>query len=197
MAIEHRDGFDGIRKAVDARIAGLKAMIREERERLRRMSEALAYASCDCAAAGEISRCEMRSCSLPRDIRVPPVEPRPPNLNAACLSFAAHVVLAVRDRFGGDAPRVYAAAKITRQAYSQIVSDETHKISKRTAVRFAFALRLTPAEAGELLKSAGYAFSNSLTEDFILQACLENNPPVWNLDDVNMLLREYRVDFQY
>jgi len=135
--------------------------------------------------------------ALPMNLPVPPVEPRPPNLHAVNLSFAARLVIAVRDRFDGDAPKVYAAARISRQAYSQIVSDETRPVSKRTAIRFAFALKSTPEEARLLLKSAGYAFSNSLTEDFILQACLEVNPPIWNLDAVNRLLREYRVDFQY
>lgn len=134
---------------------------------------------------------------LPENLNVPSVEPRPPNLKAANLSFAARLVIAVRDKFGGDAPRVYTAANVSRQAYSQIVSDETRSVSKRTAIRFAFALKSTPEEARILLKSAGYAFSNSQTEDFILQACLEVNPPIWDLDAVNQLLKEYRVDFQY
>ena len=128
---------------------------------------------------------------------VPSPSPRLPDLHAANLSFAARVLIAVRDKFSGDAPRVYHAAKVTRQAYSQIVSDETRPVSKRTAIRFAFALRSTPAEASALLKSAGYAFSNSLTEDFILQACLEANPPLWDLDAVNSLLAEYDVAYRY
>ena len=134
---------------------------------------------------------------LPENLPVPSVEPRLPNLHAANLSFAARLIIGIRDKFDGDAPKVYSAARISRQAYSQIVGDETRPVSKRTAVRFAFALKSTPEEARLLLKSAGYAFSNSLTEDFILQACLEVNPPIWDLDAVNQLLREYRVDFQY
>jgi len=137
------------------------------------------------------------SARLPDNLRVPPVGSRPPNLKAANLSFAARLVIAVRDKFGGDAPKVYVAANVSRQVYSQIVSDETRPVSKRTAIRFAFALKSTPDEARILLKSAGYAFSNSQTEDFILQACLEVNPPIWDLDAVNQLLKEYRVDFQY
>ena len=77
------------------------------------------------------------------------------------------------------------------------MSDETHRVDKKTALRFAFALRLTLEEAGNLLKSAGFAFSNANRRDCVLQACLEANPPVWNLADVNLLLREYRVDFQF
>ena len=151
-----------------------------------------------CAARPRMAR---RAIRVPRglleDVQVPSPDPRPPNLQAANLSFAARVVMAVRDRFGGDAPKVYAAARLTRAAYSQIVSDETHPVSKRTAIRFAFALQCDKDEARLLLKSAGYAFSNSKTEDFILQACLEMEPPVRDLEVVNRLLREYRVDFQY
>ena len=130
-------------------------------------------------------------------IAVPSVISRPPNLKAVNFTFAARVVIAVRDKFNGDAPAVYTAARITRQAYSQIVSDEMRPVSKRTAIRFAFALRFTKDEAVILLKSAGYAFSNSVTEDFIIQACLEVDPPIWDLDTVNMLLKEYQVDYQY
>jgi hypothetical protein len=131
------------------------------------------------------------------DVKIPRTEPRPPDLKAANLSFAARLVIAVRDKFNNDAPKVYTAANVSRQAYSQIISNEMRPVSKRTAIRFAFALKSTPEEAVILLKSAGYAFSNSLTEDFILQACLESNPPIWDLDTVNALLCEYKVRYQY
>ena len=144
-----------------------------------------------------IRRRAAKEARLPEGLRVPSPDPRPPHLNAVNLSFAARLVIAVRDKFSSDAPKVYAAAKVSRQAYSQIISDETRPVSKRTAIRFAFALKCTPEEAKRLLKSAGFAFSNSQTEDFILQACLEVNPPIWDLDAVNKLLQEYRVDFQY
>lgn len=206
--------FEKVREIVDARIAARAA----REERLLRIARAASAE--DGKGAGRAQLCTgpvdrrielSRACDspnrysivfgqiprLPENLPVPSVEPRPPNLKAANLSFAARVVIAVRDRFGGDAPKVYTAAKVTRQAYSQIVSDETHSVSKRTAVRFAFALHCDKDEARLLLKAAGYAFSNSQTEDFILQACLEVDPPIWNLDAVNELLKEYRVDFQY
>lgn len=47
---------------------------------------------------------------LPEGLPVPPVGPRLPNLNAANLSFAARLIIAIRDKFGGDAPRVYTAS---------------------------------------------------------------------------------------
>ena len=194
--------FKSVRAIVDAKIAA-----REERMRIRR--EAVHFEAeeiCCCETCAPIPRSEFRPRSmrkfameprLPEDLRVPSPDPRPPNLNAANLSFAARLIIAVRDKFNNDAPKVYTAAKVSRQAYSQIISDETRPVSKRTAIRFAFALKCTPEEAKRLLKSAGFAFSNSQTEDFILQACLEVNPPIWDLDAVNKLLQEYRVDFQY
>jgi hypothetical protein len=130
-------------------------------------------------------------------LEVPSSESHRPNLRAVNLSFAARVIIMVRDRFNGEASSVYLAANLSRQTYSQIISDETRPVTKRTAIRFAFALHSTPEEARLLLKSAGYAFSNSQTEDLILQACLEVDPPIWNLSLVNELLREYNVSFQY
>lgn len=128
---------------------------------------------------------------------LPDNRPHPPNLQAKNPSFSARIMLAVNDRFDGDAPSVYRAAKASRQTYSQIISDETHRVDKSTALRFAFALRLSLEEAGVLLKSAGFAFSSTDRRDCILQACLEADPPVWDLDVVNLLLKEYDVDFQF
>ena len=194
------DRIELLKSLIDAKIAARearKAAVRPLMAESAACGAGLVEVNC-CAALPRMAR---RAARVPRglleDVQVPSPDPRPPNLKAANLSFAARVVLAVRDRFGGDAPKVYAAARLTRAAYSQIVSDETHPVSKRTAIRFAFALQCDKEEARLLLKAAGYAFSNSKTEDFILQACLEMEPPVWDLEVVNRLLREYRVDFQY
>lgn len=169
-----------------------------ERKRvLRKSYKSVGRSSFSGTFLSQISRKIKRLDGFLSGIAVPSVISRPPNLKAVNLTFAARVVIAVRDKFNGDAPAVYTAARITRQAYSQIVSDETRPVSKRTAIRFAFALRFTKDEAVILLKSAGYAFSNSVTEDFIIQACLEVDPPIWDLDTVNMLLKEYQVDYQY
>ena len=194
------DRIELLKSLIDVKIAACEA----------RKASARPLMEADMACGGafpEVDRCAAlprmtrRARHVPRglleDVQVPSPDPRPPNLQAANLSFAARVVIAVRDRFGGDAPKVYAAARLTRAAYSQIVSDETHPVSKRTAIRFAFALQCDKEEARLLLKAAGYAFSNSKTEDFILQSCLEMEPPVWDFEVVNRLLREYRVDFQY
>jgi len=188
------DELSNVRALIEAKIAA-----REERLRAR-------IRSCDeevcCASLGGSrmsppeprSRC--RAGAMPI-LKPPSPTPHPPDLHAANLSFAARVVIAVRDKFGGDAPRVYKAAGVTAAAYSQIVSDETHRVSKRTAIRFAFALRLDPNGAALLLKSAGFAFSNSQTEDFVLQSCLETDPPIYDFGTVNELLNQYQVKYRY
>ena len=198
--------FAQVRAIIDARILAWRAVcerkLEARREAASMLAEECALPECACRDCrprrrGVLSNLTAKLARLPENLPVPSVEPRLPNLHAANLSFAARLIIGIRDKFDGDAPKAYSAARISRQAYSQIVGDETRPVSKRTAVRFAFALKSTPEEARLLLKSAGYAFSNSLTEDFILQACLEVNPPIWDLDAVNQLLREYRVDFQY
>ena len=111
---------------------------------------------------------------------------RTPDLNCANPSFAARLIIAVRDRFGGDAPSVYKAAHIDRKTYSAIVSNELRPVSKRTAVAFAFALRLTRDEADEFIQSAGYSFSMSILEDMVFTACLEAG--IYNWEKVNEIL---------
>ena len=70
-------------------------------------------------------------------------------------------------------------------------------MTKRTAIRMAFALRLTLPEAEELLAAAGYAFSEAIAEDVILKACLAAKPQVLDFADVDALLEKYEVDYRY
>ena len=117
---------------------------------------------------------------------MPENKPRKPNLHAANLSFAARVIIWVRDRYANNAPAIYKAAYLSRKTYSAIISDENHVVSKRTAIQLAFALRLTREEADLLLHAAGYHLSRSVVEDMIFDACLEAN--IYNLEDVNHFL---------
>ena len=135
---------------------------------------------------GLFSRC--RDAALPT-IDLPENKPRKPNLHAANLSFAARVIIWVRDRYANNAPAIYKAAYLSRKTYSAIISDENHVVSKRTAIQLAFALRLTREEADLLLHAAGYHLSRSVVEDMIFDACLEAN--IHNLEDVNHFLLAY------
>ena len=112
-----------------------------------------------------------------------------PDLKSENPSFAAMLVTYVNERFGGDAPKVYAAAKISRKTYSAIVGNELRPVSKQTAIQLALALKLTRAEADCLLKAAGFAFSPAILEDIIVCACISAN--VFDIDNVSSLLTSY------
>ena len=122
-------------------------------------------------------------------IDLPENKPRKPNLHAANLSFAARVIIWVRDRYDNNAPAIYKAAYLSRKTYSAIISDENHVVSKRTAIQLAFGLRLSREEADLLLHAAGYHLSRSVVEDMIFDACLEAK--IHNLEDVNRFLIAY------
>lgn len=184
--------FGNLRILIAVRLARCEEECR--RKALERENEGTTRYSISATGSGD-SLESIRKCLIGKQL--PDNRPHPPNLRAKDPSFSARIMLAVNDRFAGNAPAVYNAAKSSRQTYSQIISDETHKVDKTTAIRFAFALQLSLQEAHTLLKSAGFAFSSSDRRDCILQACLEADPPVWNLDTVNLLLKEYDVDFQF
>ena len=112
-----------------------------------------------------------------------------PDLKRENPSFAAMLVKHVNERFGGDAPKVYNAAHVSRKTYSAIAGNELRPVSKAVATQFALALQLTRTEADEFLKAAGYAFSPAILEDIIVCACIEEN--VYDIADINSLLSEY------
>lgn len=112
-----------------------------------------------------------------------------PDLKSENPSFAAMLVKYVNERFGGDAPKVYAAAKISRKTYSAIVGNERRPVSKQTAIQLALALKLSRTEADTFLKAAGFAFSPAILEDIIVCACISAS--VFEIDEVNGLLSSY------
>ena len=114
-----------------------------------------------------------------------------PDLKRENPSFAAMLVKYVNERFGGDAPKVYNAAHVSRKTYSAIAGNELRPVSKAIAVQFALALQLTRTEADLILKAAGYAFSPAILEDIIVCACIEEK--VYDIDDINGLLAEYNA----
>ena len=126
-----------------------------------------------------------------------PAPQRPPNKNAPIPSFAAMLLMAIDRRFEGNAAIVYKRAGVARQNYHKIVSDDSFPVTKRTAIRFCFALRLSLDETETMLKAAGYAFSDAIAEDVILKSCLTAQPPVHNWIDVDALLSEYGIDYSY
>ena len=53
-------------------------------------------------------------------------------------------------------------------------------------------VRAASPETAELLQSAGYAFSDSSKQDWIVRYCLEQK--IYNINQVNALLFEYGQD---
>ena len=187
MTAEQRDMAEASIRAAIAREAERQAAKRQAAER-----DAQIIAVGECCAFEMTPRAERpplfslrRKTALPV-IDLPENKPRKPNLQAANLSFAARVIIWVRDRYANNAPAIYKAAYLSRKTYSAIISDENHVVSKRTAVQLAFALRLTREEADLLLHAAGYHLSRSVVEDMIFDACLEAK--IHNLEDVNHFL---------
>jgi len=87
-------------------------------------------------------------------------------------TFAGLLTRYIRERRDGNAPSVYSAARIDRRTYSSIISNPFRAVSKRTAIRFALALRLARKEADGLLLAAGYALSPAIPEDVVFAASI-------------------------
>lgn len=84
-------------------------------------------------------------------------------------------------------PRVfYQQAGIDRKLFSKLKTDFCYQPKKETAIRCCLALQLTVSEAVDLLKTAGYALSDSNSFDLAIRYCLDNE--VYDLAAVNMLL---------
>ncbi len=193
MTAGQRDMAEASIRAAIAREAERHAAKRQAAER-----DARIMAVEECCAFGLVPRARAkrkpalfsrrREAVLPA-IDLPENKPRKPNLQAANLSFAARVIIWVRDRYANNAPAIYKAAYLSRKTYSAIISDENHVVSKRTAIQLAFGLRLSREEADLLLHAAGYHLSRSVVEDMIFDACLEAK--IHNLEDVNRFLIAY------
>lgn len=104
-----------------------------------------------------------------------------PNLKAPCLSFAARVLNHITERklLPSD---VYKRGEISRQNYSRIVAADDSKVNKLTAMQFCVGLKLSKADSDNLLRTAGYAFSDVLKEDKAFSYCIEHK--LWSMDEV-------------
>ena len=123
-----------------------------------------------------------------------PVEPPhrvPPKLQAPVLSFSARLLTYVNEKCGGVAPMAYKRAGVSRQVYSRIVSFDDSSVDKQTAMLFCIGLQLTMSEAELLLKSAGYAFSDTIPTDMLFSFCIKQK--IWNLKDVNALFAKCKL----
>ena len=148
--------------------------------------------------ASEVQKAIEPVCGVPsgakelgRPIPPVPVEQRqrvPPKLQAPVLSFSARLLTYVNEKCGGEAPLAYKRAGVSRQVYSRIVSFDDSSVDKQTAMLFCIGLQLTMSEAELLLRSAGYAFSDTIPSDMLFSYCIKQK--IWNLKDVNAIFEK-------
>lgn len=109
-----------------------------------------------------------------------------PNLKATVLSFPARLLMYVKQRCDGCGKIAYTRAGVSRQIYSRITSYDDETADKKTVMKFCIGLQLDRAEADLLMRSAGYAFSDTIPLDAAFIYAIDNH--IWNIYDVNDLL---------
>ena len=103
-------------------------------------------------------------------------------------SFTTRLLRLIDERGLKDST-VYKQSNISRQHFSKIQCNRDYNPKKKTVLAFAVGLHLSEDETIDLLKSAGYAFSDGSKRDWIVRYCLENK--IYNINQVNTLLFEY------
>lgn len=73
---------------------------------------------------------------------------------------------------------------------SRIFNNDSNSrpVEKWEAIAICFGLDLNISEARALLKTAGYALTNSSETDLVIRYCFEND--IYELDDINYILKK-------
>ena len=103
-------------------------------------------------------------------------------------SFTTRLLRLIDERGLKDST-VYKQSNISRQHFSKIQCNRDYNPKKKTVLAFAVGLHLSEDETIDLIKSAGYAFSDGSKRDWIVRYCLEHK--IYNINQVNTLLFEY------
>ena len=103
-------------------------------------------------------------------------------------SFTTRLLRLIDERGLKDST-VYKQSNISRQHFSKIQCNRDYNPKKKTVLAFAVGLHLSEDETIDLLKSAGYAFSDGSKRDWIVRYCLEHK--IYNINQVNTLLFAY------
>lgn len=98
-------------------------------------------------------------------------------------------LLKLIDKTGLSDPDVYKKAGIDRKLFSKIRSNKDYQPSKSTVISFSLGLNLGMDDTLDLLKSAGYALSNSSKFDVIIQYFIEHK--IFDIFQVNDALHEF------
>ncbi len=103
-------------------------------------------------------------------------------------SFSSEVVRLVKERYKKDSDFCHAAG-IDKQTFRKICSDAGCKPSRITAFHCCAGLKLDVAEAEELLRLAGIAFSPNDPNDLVFKFCLEKG--IRDISEINYMLYRY------
>ena len=103
-------------------------------------------------------------------------------------SFTTRLLRLIDERGLKDST-VYKQANISRQHFSKIQCNRDYNPKKKTVLAFAVGLHLSEDETVDLLKSAGYAFSDGSKRDWVVRYCLEHK--IYNINQVNTLLFQW------
>lgn len=151
-----------------------------------RCQEDVCYGSC---ADGP---CEA---GAPPRMAAPSIDQSRADLSAKLSELAAieptwsEALLTRMDATGEKDAAIYKRANVDRKLFSKIRSRKDYQPSKRTALAFAIALRLTLDETRTFLRHAGYALTQSSKQDIIVAFCIEHG--IYDINEVNMALFDF------
>jgi len=108
------------------------------------------------------------------------------------VEFSDLVRKYIKEKFNGVQARAASAAQLDPQVVNQIYnalyksSSGKRGVEQRTVVALGLAFKLTFEEAEEFMRSAGYAFSDSV-DDALLKLCFQRR--FYSITDINTLLQ--------
>ncbi len=103
----------------------------------------------------------------------------------------AETLFAFIDAKGLTDSEVYKKAGINRRVFSDIRCKKESVPTKRNIMAICLGLKLGVDDTNTLLKSAGYALSNSYKLDLIFKYCVEHK--IYSIMDVNTILTHFDI----